>query len=53
MRKAIDRLGVFFLTCLLLLCIGTGALAEDNLLSNGGFEQMSGALPPGGSRACG
>lgn len=47
MRKAIDRLGVFFLTCLLLLCIGAGALAEDNLLSNGGFEQMSGALPAG------
>ncbi len=45
MRKAMNRYGLLMLVCLLFLGLPGSALAEENLLKNGGFEQVSGALP--------
>ena len=49
MRNAMNRLGLLWLVCLLALGVCAPALAEEgeNLLSNGGFEDVSGDMPAG------
>ena len=49
MRNAMNRLGLLWLVCLLALGVCAPALAEEgeNLLSNGGFEEVSGDMPAG------